>query len=110
MRQSPSSWWSAERATRIRWLRSRRTASPRISTRTRALPEMQRAAVYELMVAAPHVPDDVRYTAAEFALYRAGYDWALVMALRVMGAAVQRHELIARTKRIEAKRRRKEKG
>jgi hypothetical protein len=67
---------------------------------------MQQAAVYDLIVAAPHVPADEHFTAVEFHLYRAGYDMALVMALRVMSAAAERHQLIGRTKRLDAKRRR----
>jgi hypothetical protein len=67
---------------------------------------MQQAAVYDLIVAAPHVRDSEHFTAVEFNLYRAGYDMALVMALRVMGAAAERYQLIVRTKRLEAKRRR----
>jgi hypothetical protein len=71
---------------------------------------MQRAAVYDLITAAPHVPDDVRLGAVDFAHYRDGYEWALVMALRVMTVAESRYQLIVRTKRIDAARRRKEKA
>ena len=67
---------------------------------------MQQAAVYDLMVAPTHVPPDARLDPIEFTSYRAGYDWALVMALRVMHAAARRHELIVQTKRLDAKRRR----
>ena len=67
---------------------------------------MQQAAVYDLMVAPPHVPDDVRYTHDEFVLYRAGYDWALLMALRALELATRRHALVVKTQRLEAKRRR----
>lgn len=69
---------------------------------------MQQAAVYDLIVATPHVPADERFTAVEFHLYRSGYDMALVMALRVMHAAEERYQLIVRTKRLDAKRRREE--
>lgn len=65
-------------------------------------------AVYDLIIAAPHVPTAERFTAAEFFLYRSGYDMALVMALRVMRAAEERFQLIGRTKRLDAARRRKE--
>lgn len=65
-------------------------------------------AVYDLIVAAPHVPPQERFTPAEFFLYRSGYDMALVMALRVMRAAEERFQLIGRTKRLDAARRRKE--
>lgn len=59
------------------------------------------------MVAPPHEPADERFTAAEFALYRKGYDMALVMALRVMKHAGARHKMVVDTKRLDAKRRRK---
>jgi hypothetical protein len=42
------------------------TASPSSSTPTRTLPEMQQAAVYDLMVATPHEPADEHFTAASF--------------------------------------------
>jgi hypothetical protein len=71
---------------------------------------MQQAAVYDLMVAPPHEPAGEHFTAVEFHLYRAGYDMALVMALRVMSAAERRYALIAQTKRIETKRRREGKA
>jgi hypothetical protein len=60
------------------------------------------------MVAAPHVPADAHLTCAEFQHYRAGYDWALVLALRVMDLAGRRHALVVQTKRLDAKRRRAE--
>lgn len=69
---------------------------------------MQQEAVSDLLTAAPHVPDDAHYTAAEFLRYREGYDMALVMTLRTMDAAARRHQLIVQTKRLEAKRRREE--
>jgi hypothetical protein len=67
---------------------------------------MLQAAVYDLMAAPPHEPPDARFTAAEFAVYRQGYDYALLMALRVLKHAVARFELKERTKRLSAKRRR----
>jgi hypothetical protein len=67
---------------------------------------MLQQAVYDLMVAPPHEPPDTRFTAEQFALYRAGYDYALVMALKVLKHAVTRFELRERTKRLSAKRRR----
>jgi hypothetical protein len=107
MRQIPSSLWSVARRKQTRWLRSQLTASRSTSTRTQTLAAMLQRSVYDLAVAAPHVPSDVRYTAGEFRLYRDGYDWALVMALRTMKAAEQRFELRERTRRLEARRRRK---
>lgn len=71
---------------------------------------MQQAAVYDLMVAPTHVPPDAHFTSVEFHQYRAGYDWALVMALRVMNAAARRYELVVQTKRLDAKRRREGKA
>ena len=67
---------------------------------------MLQQAVYDLMTATPHEPDGARYTPADFALYRAGYDYALVIALRTLQAAELRFELRERTTRLEAKRRR----
>jgi hypothetical protein len=64
---------------------------------------MQEAAVYDLLTCAPHEPPDARYTAAEFAVYRRGYEWALVMALKVMTAAGERHKIRIRTRRLEAR-------
>lgn len=65
---------------------------------------MLQQAVYDLMAATPHEPTDARFTAAEFALYRAGYDFALVVVLRTLKAAEQRFELRDRTKRLERRR------
>lgn len=58
------------------------------------------------MTCTPHVPADAKYTDAEFAIYREGYDHALLMAMKVVTAAEQRFELRERTKRLDAKRRR----
>lgn len=63
--------------------------------------------MYDLLVAPPHEAPSTRYVGAEFAAYRDGYTWALVMALRVMESAARRHELYRRTKRLDAARRRK---
>lgn len=68
---------------------------------------MQQQAVYDLIVACPHEPAGEHFTAAEFYLYRKGYDMALVMALRVMSAAEDRFAMIARTRRVDAAQRRK---
>jgi len=62
--------------------------------------------VDDLSQAFPHVPEDVKFTAAEFDAYRKGYDYALVMTVKTLRAAVERFELRQRTKRLEAKRRR----
>jgi hypothetical protein len=67
---------------------------------------MMQGAVYDLMVANPHEPDGARFTAADFALYREGYDKALETALRVLRAAGQRFELVDRTRRLEARKKR----
>jgi hypothetical protein len=67
---------------------------------------MLQQAVYDLTVAPPHEPADARFTAAEFALYREGYEHALLMAMKTMKHAVARFELRERTKRLAAKRRR----
>lgn len=73
-----------------------------------SLAEMQLTAVYELMIAKPHEPDDVKHTPEQFAIYRQGYDYALVMALRVMDAAERRYRLRVNTKRLEARRRKEQ--
>jgi hypothetical protein len=57
------------------------------------------------MMAKPHEPDDARFTAAEFAVYREGYELALRMALRVVLAADERYRMVTRTRRLEARRR-----
>jgi hypothetical protein len=62
--------------------------------------------VYELCVAKPHVDDGARYTAAEWAIYAAGYGTALRMALKVLEAGERRWSLYLRTRRLEAKLRR----
>lgn len=67
---------------------------------------MLQGALYDLMVAPPHEPADARFTAADFALYREGYDHALLVALKAIQSAAQRYELIERTKRLEARRKR----
>lgn len=65
---------------------------------------MFQGSIYDLIASTPHEPDDARFTAAEFALYRAGYEFALETALRTLAAAERRFELIDRTKRLETRR------
>jgi hypothetical protein len=67
---------------------------------------MMESAVYDLMVAKPHEPPDARFTSEQFALYRQGYETALLVALRALQAAERRFGLVERTKRLEAKRKR----
>ena len=64
---------------------------------------MQRSAVYDLMVAKPHEPADARFTAEQFTLYRTGYSYALLMALKAMQAAAERHKARVRTRRLETR-------
>jgi hypothetical protein len=64
---------------------------------------MQQAAVYDLLTCLPHEPPDTRFTHVEFTLYRKGYEFALVMALKVMQAATERHKMRVRTRRLERK-------
>lgn len=59
--------------------------------------------VVDLLRAAPHVPDDARYSAEEMAIYRAGYVAALTVALKALAATGKRFELRERTKRIAAR-------
>jgi hypothetical protein len=54
------------------------------------------------MVCRPHEPEGARFTPEQFAVYRQGYDVALVMALRVMDLADRRYRLATRTKQLEA--------
>jgi hypothetical protein len=56
----------------------------------------------DLLRAAPHVPDEARYTRAQWLVYREGYTTALVFALRAMDAAVDRWRA-ARAMRREIK-------
>src|SRR5881628_404364 len=101
MRPIPN-WWSLEgKETRTRSSRSRRTASPSISTRTQSLAAMMQSAIYDLTTAMPHEPDGARFSAAEFAIYRGGYEKALEISPRATRAAAQRFELIERTRRID---------
>jgi len=51
------------------------------------------AAVYELATVKPHVPLTRRYKSTEWVAYCEGYYQALVMALRVMQAALGRWEI-----------------
>lgn len=69
---------------------------------------MLQEAVYDLLVARPHEPDDARFTAAEFALYRAGYELALKMALRTMDGARARYKLYILTRRLATRERNQE--
>jgi hypothetical protein len=67
---------------------------------------MLEQAVYDLMAARPHEPPGARLNAEEYALYRMGYDHALLIALRSVRAAERRFETVERTRRLEAKRKR----
>lgn len=66
--------------------------------------------VADVMNHKPHEPDGAKFTPAEFDLYRWGWDQALLIVMRALENTVQRYELIERTKRLEAKRRRAGKG
>lgn len=59
------------------------------------------AGIYDLMVARPHVPDNVRFTPTSYADYVHGYQWALRTALLMMQATEERHKMHARTRRLE---------
>lgn len=62
--------------------------------------------MYDLSVAKPHEPPDARFTPEEFAVYREGYQMALVKALQAIDYAGQRWKLRLRTTRLEEKRKR----
>lgn len=64
--------------------------------------------VLDLANAPVHEPEDERLTAAEFALYRAGYAHALHVVQKAIDATMQRFELVERTKRLDARRKRSE--
>lgn len=62
------------------------------------------SSVNDLMAAAPHEPADARFTPAEFALYREGYQEALRVVAVTLEAAVRRFELVEKTKRLSEQR------
>ena len=64
------------------------------------------SSVYDLMVCKPHVAQAARYTPDEWRVYVAGYDEALIVVLRVLWGAAERFKLFARTRRLEARRKR----
>ena len=55
------------------------------------------------MVSRPHEPAGARFTPEQFAVYRQGYDMALVMALRVMDLADRRYRLASQTRQLTAR-------
>jgi len=61
------------------------------------------AAVYDLCVARPHEPEGARFTTEQYALYRTGYDMALVKALQAMNFADRRYRLRVRTLQLQAR-------
>lgn len=65
---------------------------------------MMQQTVSDLLGAAPHEPPDVRYTAEQFAVYKEGYETALLMVMRALKATEQRYDMRERTKRLEARR------
>lgn len=62
--------------------------------------------VADLMNAQPHDDSDGRYSAAQWEFYRAGYQHALLIVLRALKETELRYEMVERTKRLDAKRRR----
>lgn len=54
----------------------------------------------DLHTAAPHEPAGARFSAAEFAVYRAGYAHALIVAMKAVDVALLRFELVERSKRL----------
>lgn len=66
---------------------------------------MMQATVYDLMTARPHVPDGARFTEEAWRSYEQGYSHALVMVLKALKATETRFDLVQRTKRLDAKRR-----
>jgi hypothetical protein len=62
--------------------------------------------VHDLLVAEPHTRPDAHYTPEQWRYYVEGYHWGLVIVLRVLKATEERFELIRRTRRLEATRKR----
>jgi len=67
---------------------------------------MMQESVYDLCTCKPHEPPGRRFTNLEYDLYREGYQFGVLMALRVMEAARERHALYRRTRRLEARKKR----
>lgn len=65
---------------------------------------MMQQTVSDLLDVAPHEPPDARYTAAEWAVYKEGYETALLIVMRALKATEQRYDMRERTKRLEARR------
>jgi hypothetical protein len=64
--------------------------------------------VYDLLTCPPHEPPGLAFTREQWPVYVAGYTMALQMAMKVMELALVRFDMVRRTRRLEAKRRRDE--
>jgi len=64
------------------------------------------SSVNDLMAATPHEPPESRFTPEEFAVYREGYNAALVVVAKTLEAAVRRFDLVERTKRLSERQKR----
>jgi hypothetical protein len=71
---------------------------------------MMLAAIDELSTVRPHERPHRKYTLEEWRVYCEGYDWALVMAYKVLELAYQRWKLNNRTRRAVAKAEREKAG
>lgn len=47
------------------------------------------SAVYELSIVRPHEPEHAKFSAAEYLLYRAGYEYALLVVLKLLKMTVE---------------------
>jgi hypothetical protein len=68
---------------------------------------MAQSAIYDLLAAAPHEPEHVRFTGLEFDIYREGYYLALRKALEAVNLAGARYRLITKTRAVAAWRKRR---
>lgn len=64
--------------------------------------------MYDLCTAKPHLPPGARFDELSLRVYSEGYMMALQKALQVMQLAETRWQLVVRTQRLEAKRRREQ--
>ena len=99
MRWTLGSWRLAVSRTTIRSASSKRTASTSSSIPREKIEQAIGRAVYELSCARPHEPDDRGFTNADFALYRLGYDYALVMVLKLLKVTIENWYAVRRVTR-----------
>ena len=72
----------------------------------RRLSDAMLAAIHELTTVRPHARNCEQFTPAEWRIYREGYYWGVVSALRVAALAVERFQLAVSSRRAAARRKR----